>query len=94
MRFDRDWRMSSQCLSNADVVNVAAATTICRQTTLAAWFSCQRRLDLDEEIIGLGSYGLTLTVLSSDDLAQTEDDEPDEEVQLEESWTARHAYGR
>lgn len=80
---------------NADPANVANARSVSGQTSLAAWFSCRRRLDLDEEIIGLGGYGLTLTVLSSDELASgSDDDERDEESQLIESWAPRFARGR
>ena len=79
---------------NADPANVAQGERACGQTSLAAWFSCRRSLDLDEEIVGLGKYGLTLTVLSSDELAHADDEEADEEAELVRSWTPRHAYGR
>jgi hypothetical protein len=80
---------------NADSENVARGKTACRQTSLAAWFSCMRSLDLDEEIVGLGKSGLTLTVLSSDVLAAHDDDGAEhEEAELIQSWTPRHAYGR
>lgn len=80
---------------NADPKNVAHGKTVCRQTSLAAWFSCKRNLDLDEEIIGLGRSALTLTVLSSDELTECDDrSEEDEETELIRSWTPRHAYGR
>ncbi len=75
--------------------NVASGQTRCGQTTLAEWFSCTRRLPLDEEVVGLGSYGFTLTVLSSDELAEDTDDEDlAEEEALIESWTPRFARGR
>lgn len=75
--------------------NVASGRTLCGQTTLANWFSCTRRLALDEEVVGLGSYGFTLTVLSSDELAEDPDDEDlAEEEALIESWTPRFALGR
>ncbi len=75
--------------------NVASSQTECRQTTLANWFSCTRHLPLDEEVVGLGSYGFTLTVLSSDDLAEDPDDEDfAEEEALIDSWTPRFARGR
>ena len=51
--------------------------------------------DAFEEIVGLGSFGYTLTVFSSDALAEDpDDDEADEEVRLIESYTPRFAYGR
>ncbi|MEN8841215.1 MAG: ImmA/IrrE family metallo-endopeptidase [Octadecabacter sp.] len=80
---------------NKDVKNVAYARTTCGETSLAHWFSCNRRLALDEEVIGLGSYGYTLTVLSSEELVVDSDDaEHDEEEQLIESWTPKFARGR
>lgn len=80
---------------NRDPKNVSSALTVCGRTTLADWFSCTRRLPLDEEIVGLGSYGFTLTVLSSDEIAEDPDDEElAEEEALVESWTPRFARGR
>jgi len=80
---------------NRDPQNFHSSHSICGQTSLAEWFSCGRRLPLDEEVIGLGSYGFTLTVLSSEELAEDPDDESYEEEQsLQQSWTPRFAYGR
>lgn len=82
------------CEFNRKRCNVASGQTECGQTTLANWFSCTRRLPLDEEVISLGSYGFTLTVLSSDELAGDPDDEDlAEEEALIESWTPRFAVG-
>lgn len=65
------------------------------ETTLADWFDGPGHIRLDEEIVGLGSFGYTLTVFSSDALAEdSDDDEADEEVRLIESYTPRFAYGR
>lgn len=80
---------------NADPQNIRLARSVCGQASLAEWFSCERRLALDEEVIGLGSYGFTLTVLSSEELVDDPDDEAhDEEQSLHQSWTPRFAYGR
>jgi len=80
---------------NMDTKNVAHSRTTCGETSLAQWFSCKRRLALDEEVIGLGSYGYTMTVLSSEELAVDPDDEDrDEEEQLLESWTPKFARRR
>ncbi|KHQ49998.1 ImmA/IrrE family metallo-endopeptidase [Mameliella alba] len=80
---------------NADMQNIRSARSICGQTSLAEWFSCGRRLALDEEVIGLGAYGFTLTVLSSEELADDPDDEAyEEDVTLIESWTPKFARGR
>lgn len=80
---------------NKDQKNVALARSICGETSLANWFSCNRRLALDEEVIGLGGYGYTLTVLSSEELAEDPDGEDhEEEGQLLDSWTPKFARGR
>ena len=80
---------------NRDTQNVKFAKSICGLTNLSEWFSCRRRLELDEEIIGLGNYGYTLTVLSSDELIDDrEDEELSEEEQLLDSWTPKFARGR
>lgn len=55
------------------------------ETPMQDWFGGQHTAMLYEEVIGLGQYGRTLTVLSSD--LFSEDDDQDQE--LEESWTPR-----
>ena len=66
----------------------------CGQTDMVEWFG-GRSLPLDEEVIGLGSYGRTLTVLSNEELAQSDDEETeDEEESLIRSWEPKFAYGR
>lgn len=54
---------------NEDTTNIRAGRSAVAETDLRNWFGCQERIRLDEEIVGLGSYGLTLTVLSSDALS-------------------------
>lgn len=68
--------------------------SICGSTRLAEWFGGKKTIALEEEIVGLGSYGYTLTVLSSDLLADDPDEFEDEEEKLVASWTPRFAYGR
>lgn len=79
---------------NEDPTNVAAGRRACEETRLRSWFGGDRHLMLDEEVVGLGSYGFTLTVLSSDDLTDDPDDWDDEEIRLVDSYTPRFAYGR
>lgn len=55
------------------------------ETPMVDWFGGNHSAILREEIIGLGNYGRTLTVLTSDVLA----DEADEDADLEESWAPR-----
>ncbi len=79
---------------NNDPNNVKFGKRIVDETTLAEWFDGSSHIRLDEEIVGLGSFGHTLTVLSSDHLAEEPDDEDDDEEKLVESYTPRFAYGR
>lgn len=46
-------------------------------SSFSDWFGCNKSYELYEEVVGLGRYGKTLTVLSVDEL-------PDEEEELEE----------
>lgn len=75
--------------------NVATGRQATGECHLRDWFATDRNPALDEQVVGLGSYGLTLTVLSSDALANDPDqDEDDDEAALEESWTPKFARGR
>jgi hypothetical protein len=54
------------------------------------WLGGKRSVVLSEEIVGLGSYGKTLTVLSSGELGgDDDDDDGDDDDRLAESWTPR-----
>jgi hypothetical protein len=65
------------------------------ETTLYDWFDSSRQIILDEEVIGLGKYGYTLTILSSEDVyIDPEHEDYNEEEELEKSWTANFAYRR
>jgi hypothetical protein len=79
---------------NSDASNVELGRRATSETTLAEWFDGPPGIKLDEEIIGLGSYGFTLTVFSSEELPEEPDEEEDEDEALRESYTARFAYGR
>lgn len=57
------------------------------EARLLDWFGCYLHFETYEEVIGLGHYGKTLTVLS---LEETPDQEEiDENEELLESWTPR-----
>ena len=71
---------------NADPENVRSRKRESGDADLRAWFGTRRRIAATEEVLGLGEYGRTLTVITTDTLP----DEEDEEAQLEESWTPRH----
>ena len=75
----------------ADRTNVANAREDSGQADLIDWFDCPKSHIVSEDVIGLGTYGKTLTVLYSARLtAEAEGlDEEDEDEKLEESWTPR-----
>jgi Zn-dependent peptidase ImmA (M78 family) len=79
---------------NAEATNVLHAERAIGETDLATWFDGSGRIVLDEEIIGLGKYGYTLTVLTSESLPEDPLEAEDEDAELEKSWTPRFAYGR
>lgn len=60
-------------------------------STIHMWFGAGPKWDLIEEVLGLGSYGKTLTVLRP--IIPDEDDMDEEEIEFErgltESWTPR-----
>jgi len=54
------------------------------------WLGGTRSAIVIEEVIGLGRYGKTLTILSSSRIGHEEDsDDADDDEQLEERWTPR-----
>jgi hypothetical protein len=79
---------------NADPGNVAFGRRMMGETSLSEWFDRPEGVRLDEEVIGLGSYGVTLSVFSNEDLPEEPSEEEDEEAMLEERWRPRFAYGR
>jgi Zn-dependent peptidase ImmA (M78 family) len=70
---------------NASPDNIRLARRADSDTDLHEWFGGRRSIPGTEEIVGLGSYGKTLTILSSEIFA----DEEEEDEDLEERWTAR-----
>lgn len=79
---------------NSDTTNILTARRTHGETDLCAWFDGSSRIALDEEVIGLGAYGFTLTILSSESLSEEPDQEEDEDAQLIEQWTPRFARKR
>ena len=79
---------------NADPQNVLMGRSVCQQTSLELWFGGQVGCDLDEEVVGLGSYGFTLSVFSSEAMPDDSDGDDEDETALIESYTPRFAYGR
>jgi hypothetical protein len=72
---------------NRDPNKVRRADRIEGESDLQTWFGGLRGIELREEVIGLGSYGKTLTVLHSIELPDDQDEDDDEA--LAESWTPR-----
>jgi Zn-dependent peptidase ImmA (M78 family) len=79
---------------NANPANISQASKTCGETWLGDWFGGPKGIALDEEVLGLGSYGFTLTTLSSESRLSAPDEEEDEDAELEKSWTPKFAYGR
>ena len=72
---------------NKDGENVRRAVRIEDASNLQDWFGGGRSIEVSEDVIGLGRYGKTLTVLYNIELPDA--DEEDEEAALIESWTPR-----
>lgn len=53
--------------------NVSSAKDEADDTDVATWFHVDQEIDATEEVVGLGSYGMTLTVITAD--IPDEDDE-------------------
>lgn len=75
---------------NADSSRVDRAERDEEEIDVLDWLGGKRSSIVKEEVIGLGRYGKTLTVLSSRKIGQeTYADEGDDEDDLVESWTPR-----
>jgi uncharacterized protein DUF955 len=72
---------------NEDSENVRRAVRIEDSSNLQDWFGGRRSIEISEDVIGLGSYRKTLTVLYGIELPDEEEEE--EEAAVIESWTPR-----
>lgn len=79
---------------NADPQNVLMGRSVCEQTSLEHWFGGPAGCDLDEEVVGLGSYGFTLSIFSSEEMTDDSDGDDEDDTALIESYTPKFAYGR
>lgn len=79
---------------NSDARNVTSGKRATDTTMLNHWFEGPSNVELDEQVVGLGSYDHTLTVLSGEALPDDPDEDEDEEAWLIESYTPKFAYGR
>jgi hypothetical protein len=72
---------------NAAPSNIQLGERADGQSSLQDWFGGNLEIEFDEEVIGLGAYGKTLTVLTAPDLPDAE--EIEEKDDLTESWAPR-----
>lgn len=72
---------------SADPNRVLMADRVVNEIDVMDWLGGTRSVLVTEEVIGLGRYGKTLTVLSSDSIGR--DNEEDDDANLVESWTPR-----
>lgn len=80
-------RSSATFAFNQDSENVRLARRVDATANLQDWFGGGRKIEISEDVIGLGSYGRTLTVLHSIEVLDPEEEE--DEAALIESWTPR-----
>ena len=78
-------RVRQRILGQFRASSVLAARCAEGETELRNWFGGGRSIPGTEEVAGLGRYGRTLTILSSDIFADDEDDDDD----LDERWEPR-----
>jgi IrrE N-terminal-like domain len=72
---------------NSDQKKVQRGARTQGTSDVREWFSSDRSIGITEDVVGLGSYGKTLTVLY--DIEMPDEEEEDEEDSLIESWTPR-----
>ena len=76
---------------NADPQRVRAGERAVSEIDVRDWLGGTRSARVSEEVVGLGRYGKTLTVLSSTSIGDEAAgyDDGDDEEKLQESWTPR-----
>lgn len=65
---------------NSDTTKVSAGKTVESDTSLLEWFTADVDVEMTEEIVGLGRYGRTLTILVGEELRDVEDEDGLEEL--------------
>lgn len=70
---------------SASASDVRAGKRAAGDVDLKTWLGGKRTISATEEVVGLGSYGKVLTVLTTEVLPEDED----EEEELEKSWALR-----
>ena len=72
---------------NRDVSNVVSGARADGTSNLQQWFGGNYDVEVTEDVVGLGRYGRTLTVLYEIELPDEEEREQDSAIR--ESWTPR-----
>ena len=72
---------------NLDLDRIARADRVTGVSELQDWMGGRYQVEMDEDVIGLGGYGQTLTLLTARSAVDLEELEQDEE--LVESWRPR-----
>lgn len=80
-------KSSATYVFNQDDANIRAARRTEHSSNFQDWFGGRRSIEINEDVVGLGSYGRTLTILYGIDLPEPEEEE--DEAALIESWTPR-----
>jgi hypothetical protein len=80
-------RGTTTCEFNKDDGRVRRGDRDSGRSELQDWIGGRHRVELIEEVVGLGEYGKTLTVLTAAEAIDAESLE--EEQELIESWTPR-----
>jgi hypothetical protein len=60
---------------NMDINNAGSANSTGAFSSLDDWFISAPQVEMNEDVVGLGGYGKTLTVLFSDKLIEDEEDD-------------------
>jgi hypothetical protein len=71
-------RGTATAVFNADPGNVARCERREESSNILDWFGDSPDLELCEDVVGLGSYGKTLTVLFAEDWPDDEEEEEDD----------------
>lgn len=92
-----DWIRKKQALPmgcttrtfNSDPDKIRRAERVEGESLFQEWFGGNLRITVTEDVIGLGGYGKTLTVLHGIELPEDADDLDEDEEKIAESWTSR-----
>lgn len=60
---------------NSNTINITSGHTAESTTSLDDWFEGAPAVEMNEDVVGLGSYGKTLTVLFTDETLDNEDED-------------------